>query len=220
MFLVSKVWGWRWIRFPLLTAIFFGALLFYEWKLGSYQDSHLYLLVGFFILTLLYRWLRGPLKWLIDFVGLEEEHSVVKMQACFLGGILLSIYLLLGDKMETIPPVLQFSIVPITATLGGLVVAGANYSKILPKQRIGLLRVAQKLIVATLAFIFFAVLVSLSEVGGSVDLNILPSNTLGTIKWVFLWLSVGLFFSGTSLFVLGIVDLAIGLKSLKIVKGE
>lgn len=219
LLLIRKVWGWRWIRIPLMTAVLFGAVLLYEWKLDSYEISHGYLLAAIFIVTLAYRWLRSPLRWLIDFLGLEKEHSVVKLEGCIFGGFIISIYLLLSSEVNLVPPVLQFSIIPVTAMLGGLVIAGANYSKILPEQRTELLRVAQKLIVATISFIFFAALLSLSEVGGSVDPNILPSSSLGVVKLILFWLAVGLFFSGTGLFVLGVIDLAIGLKNLK-EKGE
>ncbi len=205
------------IYLSLVIALLFGLLLVYEWKSGSFQISHGYLIGTIYVLAMLF-WHVGKLRawwsWIVDFTGLEKS-GIFQMWIGLFGGLLISIYLLLSGKNDVIPPVLQFSIVPVTATLGGLVVAGANYSKISLERRSELLRVAQSLIVATIAFIFFAVLFYLADIGGSVNPNHLPSTQLEWIKLLFYWLAVVFFFSGTSLFVVGIIDLAIGLKNLK-----
>lgn len=205
------------IFFSLIIALLFGLVLVYEWRLGSLEISHVYLMAIIYILAMLF-WHVGKLRewwrWIVDFAGLEKS-GIFQLWTGLFGGLLISIYLLLSGKNDVIPPVLQFSIVPVTATLGGLVIAGANYSKISPERRSELLRVAQSLIVATISLIFFAVLFYFADIGGSVNPNNLPSTQLEWIKLVFFWLAVVCFFSGTSLFVVGIINLAVGLKNLK-----
>lgn len=147
-------------------------------------------------------------------MGLEKSGAFELIAGLF-GGFLLSIYLLLSDAIAVVPPVLQFSIIPITAVLGGLVIAGANYSKISPKHRSDLLRVSQNLIVATIAFVFFAVALSAANVGGEIDPNQIPTTQLEWIKFVFYWLAILLFLLGTGLFVIGIINLSVGLNNLK-----
>ena len=147
-------------------------------------------------------------------MGLETIGAFRFMLGSF-GGLLLSIYLLLGNSIAVIPPVLQFSIIPVTAVLGGLVISGANYSDITTESRSELLRVAQNLIVATIAFIVFAVLFFLSNIGESIDPNQIPTTQLEWTKFVLFWIALLLFVSGTFLFVVGIINLAIGLNNLK-----
>jgi hypothetical protein len=113
-------------------------------------------------------------------------------------------------------PALQFSIIPVTATLGGLVISGANYSQLTTIQRNELLRVAQKFIVSTVSFIFFIALFSFALVGKRLNLNIFPSNSIDITRWILSWFAVGMFVTGVILFVLGIIDLALALKNIKI----
>jgi hypothetical protein len=149
-----------------------------------------------------------------DFVGLEDAFTTnlfFKLEICGFGAVLISVYLLLSGKNDIVPPVLQFSIIPVTATLGGLVIAGANISKV-KERRIELIKVAQKLIVATIAFIFFA---SILFLAGNIDPSVVPTNQIGWTKYILFWAATFLFYIGTFLFVIGIVDLALGLMNLK-----
>jgi hypothetical protein len=206
---------WRQIISFVIIALYFILVLDYERVSGTFQTSHVILLVIIGILTIIFSLSRGLRRLLIDFVGLEGEFTssmVPKWEICLFGGVLISLYLLLSGKTNGIPPVLQFSIIPVTATLGGLVVAGANYSHIKQEQRSELLKVAQKLIVATIAFIFFAALFFLAD---DVNPNNLPATGLEAIRFVSFWFAAFLFYSGTMLFIPGIIDLAIGLKNLK-----
>jgi hypothetical protein len=110
---------------------------------------------------------------------------------------------------------MQFSIIPITAVLGGLVISGAHYSKIDSECRADLLRVSQNLIVSTILFIFFAVFLVVASVGTNVDPNQLPETQLGWIKLIFYWIALLLFILGTSMFVIGVINLLKGLNKLK-----
>lgn len=209
-----KIKLWRQSISFVVIALYLVLMLDYERASGTFQVSHALLLLIIAVLAIVFWRFRGLRSRLIDFVGLEGAFTSMmpKFGICLFGAALISLYLLLSGKTDPIPPVLQFSIIPVTATLGGLVVAGANYSHIKQESRSELLRVAQKLIVATIAFIFFAALFLLAD---GVNPNKVPSTELEIIQFVFFWLAAFLFYAGTMLFILGIIDLAIGLKNLK-----
>jgi hypothetical protein len=123
--------------------------------------------------------------------------SFMSFIACF--------YILLGDSQVTVSPVLQFNIIIVSSTLGGLVLAAATISRINRAKRRELLSVAQKLIVATILFIFVTVLLFLCELAT-------------TISWFYnicFWLTVICFFPGVTLFALGITDLVIALSHVR-----
>lgn len=217
---VMKV-NWKSIRkrflLSLVTALLLGLVLLYECWAGNYEVSHgvlfgLVFIIGMLFLHVNRMRVRG--EEITKFMGLEKS-GAFRLMAGLLGGFFLSIYLLLSDSIAVIPPVLQFSIIPITAVLGGLVIAGANYAHITAEQRSELLRVAQNLIVATIAFIFFTVILFAANIGESIDPNKIPTTQLEWIKFVLYWSALLSFFSGTCLFVIGIINLSIGLNNLK-----
>ena len=195
--------------------VVFGLVLLYEYLTKSFQLSNGLLFAGTAFITILYIWFN-PFKrvgnWLLDLIGLGGQISFMVYEIGFLGGFLLSLYLLLGGPQVIVPSILQFSIVPVTATLGGLVIAGANYSSIDPIRRVELLRVAQKMIIATISFIFFAVFAWLAQLGGQIDPN---EFGLEVAKSFFFWFGAFLFVAGAVLFVIGIIELAVSLKNLK-----
>jgi hypothetical protein len=198
------------------TPVLFGSVLYYEYVTNSIQISHGLVFVVATILAIVYLWsvrFKNGVIWLTDLLGLEGHFSIWVYEVGFVGGLFLSLYLLLGGPQNVVPPILQFSIIPVTATLGGLVIAGANYySGTDIKRRVELLRVAQKFIVATIAFIFFAVLTWLASLGGPID-----PNQFGTewVKSFFFWVSAILFVLAAIIFVIGMVELAMSLKNLK-----
>jgi hypothetical protein len=205
---------WRQIFSLAVIALYFILFLDYERQTGTFQETHQIFLIIVFSLAVVFVLSKGWWQWLIDLVGLEGEFTtsmLIKIELSTFGAALISMYLLLSGQNNTVPSVLQFSIIPISATLGGLVISGANYSKLNGK-RTELLKVAQKLIVATIAFIFFTAILFLA---GDVKPNVTPSTQIEWTKYVFFWLSAFLFYVGTTLFVIGIVDLAISLKNLK-----
>ena len=129
-------------------------------------------------------------------------------------GIFLSVYLLLGGVVTPVPPTMQFQIITVSAALGGLVIASANFGKISKKRRVELLRVGQKLITATVSFIFFIALFLFVDLS-----NVDPSKFAGGIDaWVrgiLFWSAAFFFFGGACIFTLGLVDLIIAIKNLK-----
>jgi hypothetical protein len=221
---IMRFWNFikRFKRFwrSFLMAVLFGLLLWYENYTGTYKTSHTYLLSAIYVVTMLFwhiKKFRIWFKWIIDFLGLEKILTATgffRFYFCLIGAFIISIYLL-GSKDIVIPPGLQFSIIPVTATLGGLVIAGSNNSKLSPVSRNELLRVAQNLIVATISFIFFVATFALANISKDFDPNVLPTTDVEWVKFCFYWLSVVFFFIGTALFVVGITDLSLGLKRIK-----
>jgi hypothetical protein len=201
----------------ICSFVFLALIIGYELLTDTFQWSHAFIYgIGWFIafLAVVTKFVMKTIVWIADLVGLNNEPTVV-ISIGLIVGPLMAVYLLLESQKAMIPTTLQFSIVTVTATLGGLVIAGANYSKINYFRRYELLEVAQKLIVATVTFIFFAVFYVLASVGENVDPNKWPSSGIEIIKWVFLWISMLLFLSGAGLSVIGIIDLALALKHLK-----
>ena len=96
--------------------------------------------------------------------------------------------------------------------LGAFVIAAANSPKITIEQRSKLIRIAQKLMIATLAFIFFTVFWFFTTLGYDID-----PNTLGTewAKSFCFWFAAVLFLVATGTFVIGIIELVMSLKNLR-----
>jgi hypothetical protein len=215
---------WKFIKrfkrfwLSVLLAVLCSLTLLYEWLFNERKldISHIYLVSVIYVIAMLFwhlKVLRDWFRWIIDFLGLENLKDFRFIIVIFSASIF-SIYLL-GFKNSEIPFGLQFSIIPVSATLGGLVIAGANNSKLSPNSRNDLLRVAQNFIVATISFIFFAASFALANLSPSINPNVPPTNNIETIAFIFFWASVAFFFIGTFLFVIGIVDLALGLKKIK-----
>lgn len=206
---------WREIFYLVTIGLYLVLLSDYERKsLGTLLKSNEIFLWIVFALSFIFILVKDWWRWFIDFIGLEGPLTIggiVRLQLSSFGAALISLYLLISQN-NTVPSVLQFSIIPISATLGGLVVAGANYSKISLELRTKLLKVAQKLIVATIAFIFFAAIFSLA---GDIKPEVIPSTQPEWIKYISFWVAALLFYLGTTLFVIGIFDLALGLMKLK-----
>jgi hypothetical protein len=218
---------WHFVRskkrfwLSILIFVLLGLLLLYEYYAGTYEKSHTYILAFIYVISMLF-WhvlkIRHWFKTFIDFMGLEQLFSnsgVFRFYVSAGSAFLISSYLLLGSSNADIPPGLQFSIIPVTATLGGLVIAGANNSKLSTPSRNELLRVSQNFIVATLSFIFFTATFSLANIGPQIDPNMFPPGEVERIRFVIYWISIVLFLAGTTLFAVGIIDLSLALRKIK-----
>ena len=124
-------------------------------------------------------------------------------------------YILLGDSQVAVPSTLQFNIIIVSATLGGLVLATATISRVKRAKRRELLSVAQKLIVATILFVFTTALLFLVELLGGIDANSFEWTTKGLFRGIFFWATVICFFSGVILFSFGIIDLILALSHMR-----
>jgi hypothetical protein len=121
-------------------------------------------------------------------------------------------YVLSSGVTESVPPVIQFSLLAIAPTLGGLVLTAAT--RLHKKERVELVSVAKKLIVATVLLIAFASLSFTSDLTGGANPSALDWSATGFFRWFLLWGSVWTFYLGIYLFLQGISDLVISLRLL------
>ncbi len=146
----------------------------------------------------------------------------VRYYAIMLSILPFSVFLLLQTKDNSLPEVLQYGMVGVASTLGGLVFTAAQlFNKQEPLELdkyYELVAIAQKFILATIAFIFFAPLVFLD---GLLVKGLSDQSYAGFSKAVAMglhWLlqaSAGiLFYGGLFIFILGLVDLVIALNGL------
>jgi hypothetical protein len=166
-------------------------------------------------MAILYIWVdrfKSGIMWFIDFMGLRGKISIIVLEIGVLGGLILSSYLLVGAPQEIVPPIFQFGIVWAAATLSSLAFAGARHAKNDPERRAELLRVARKFVISMISFILFTIFSWVASLGGQID-----PNKFGTeyAKSFCFWLSVFLLVGGAATFVIGIIELPIGLKKLR-----
>ena len=85
------------IIFSIITLVLLSGFLFYEYKSGSYHQSHLYLTVFSYVLLNIILYVNKAEEWwnlAVDFFGFEGKFSIVIYEIGILGGILISLYLL------------------------------------------------------------------------------------------------------------------------------
>lgn len=124
-------------------------------------------------------------------------------------------YLLLSGVQKSVPPTLQWGIIAVAPTLGGLVLAGAGNRRIRKRIHDELISVAQKLIVATVLFILFTCLFFTVELTGGIDTSSLDLSLMGWFRGGSFWTSAAFFFTGAYLFLLAIIDLVLALRHVR-----
>jgi hypothetical protein len=124
-------------------------------------------------------------------------------------------YVLLSGLTKSVPPVIQFSLIAVSPTLGGLVLTAATNRRLRRITRIELISVAQKLIGATVLLIVFVSLFFTGDLLGGANPSSVEWSVAGFFRWAFLWGSIWTFYIGTCLFLLGISDLVLALRHLR-----
>jgi hypothetical protein len=199
------------------------ALVVADWLMRGYvQLSSLVIMAAFLLSLILYLNMplfREKVANILNIIG--EDEKVISnrpMWYFLLVPILIlvfSFYVLLGNAQITIPPVLQFNIIIVSSTLGGLVLAAATIPRVRNDAYRELLSVAQKLIVATILFVLATALLFLVELLGGIEANSFEWTTRGLFRAVFFWATVICFFPGIILFSLGVIDLILVLSRMR-----
>jgi hypothetical protein len=220
-----RLWvGTWWVKCLLCLSaagLFFLNIL-YDRHEGTYQPAEAYLSVAawLFIMVALIWWDKVGRR-VIGWLGVEEMRPglgwIIWVIIVVIGGLVLSIYIMstyTGSNREvvtTVPAVVGFSVPIVSAMLAALTITAANYSQLAREQRAEVLRVAQKLVVATVSFVLFVVVFSLLSVFekkyGTVDPNKLAWGINEVNGGVLYWLSGLSLFLGSGLFVLGTGEL-------------
>jgi len=125
-------------------------------------------------------------------------------------------YLLLSGVQKSVPPALQWSIIAVAPTLGGLLLAAASNRRLRKGVHEELISVAQKLIVATVLFIFFTCLFFTVELTGGIDTSSRDLSLMGWFRGGSFWVSAAFFYGGVYLFLVAIIDLVLALRRFKV----
>ena len=202
----------RWAKI-LIIIILAILLVVVDWLVkGHFEPASLIaisVVTILFILLAVFQPFRRRVLRVLNIIGEDEDSITTRPPWHFL--LVYSIffivcfYILLGDSQVTVPPVLQFNIIIVSSMLGGLVLAGATNQRISDSVHDELIFVAQKLIVATILFVFSTALLFLSEL----------TTTMGWFHGICFWLTAICFFPGVILFALGIIDLALALSHMR-----
>jgi len=125
--------------------------------------------------------------------------------------IFLTIYLIY-DILGKVPEALHINLVMLSATLGGLVFAGASLTRKSDENRKRMLNVAKKFIIATFLFIIFFLVFVLIK-----DANIDPFDfSKGGVGYtIIFWLSALGIYGGSYFFALALVDFVISLRKIR-----
>lgn len=206
----NKLPRWAKILIVIILAILLVAIdrLFK----GHFELSTLIAISGviiFFILRAVSQPFSRGVQRVLNLIGEDKDSRRIRPPWHFLlvssMVFILSLYILLGDPQVTVPPVLQFNIIIVSSALGGLVLAGAANQRISDSIHDELISVAQKLIVATILFIFSTALLFFSEL----------TTTMGWFHDICFWLTAICFFPGVILFAIGIPDLVLALSHIR-----
>ena len=202
----------RWAKILIVTILAI-LLVAIDWLLKGHFEPSISITISvviiFFILRATFQSFRRGVLRVLNLIG--EDRGNIRIRPTWHFPLVSSIvfilclYILLGDSQVTVPPVLQFNIIIVSSALGGLVLAGATNQRISDSVHDELIFVAQKLIVATILFVFSTALLFLSEL----------TTTMGWSHDICFWLTAICFFPGVILFALGIIDLVIALTHMR-----
>jgi hypothetical protein len=185
----------------------------------NFEPSLLFYTIGFAIFFIFLFALPSFRRWILNIIG-EDDNSIKERQWRFLVALvilfILFFYILLGDAQVAVPSTFQFNIIIVSSTLGGLVLAAATISRGKRAKRRELLAVAQKLIMATLLFVFFTALFFIVELIGGIDPDSFEiTSLLNWFRGTCYWSAFVSIFAGGILFSLGIIDLVIALTRMR-----
>ena len=208
----------RWAKI-LIVAILAILLVVTDWLVKGHFEPAIAITVSavliFLILRIRFQSIKRAVQRVLNLIG-EDRGNIIRPAWHFplvsFMILVLVFYILLGDSRALldesrviVPPVLQFNIIIVSAALGGLVLAGATNKRLSDSVHDELIFVAQKLIVATILFVFSTALLFFSELTTTID-------------WLYnacFWLTALCFFPGVILFALGIIDLIIALSHMR-----
>ena len=157
------------------------------------------------------------LVWLDKGKGLPSGSRTVMRVVCWLVLVpAVSVYFLGVDPIEGISPALEFGVVAVAATLGGLVLnAGLSSGVSCESLRREFIAVAQKFIVVVILAIIFPPIMWYVDSAGGADLTSFePSDASGWVLGALLLFGMFSFFAGVTFFIVALVDLVYAMMCL------
>jgi hypothetical protein len=119
-----------------------------------------------------------------------------------------------------LPSAIQFNIIVMSSTLGGLVLAGASNRRVTMRVYRELMSVAQKLIISTILLLVFAVTMFWVEATGGIDTHIHDFSREGIARGILFYASAVIFYVGVFMFSIGLIDLALCLEHIRKPKNQ
>lgn len=126
-------------------------------------------------------------------------------------------YLLISPQ-QPITPKMDFNIIMLSATLGGLVLAGALFRGSSQQIRGRLIGVARKFIFATALFLIFTFFIFLVELLGGIDLNSFEPSIINAVRCFSFWIAAIGFYVGVFVFAIALIDLLLTLRYIGLIK--
>lgn len=194
----------------------FLILLIDRWQTGSWRTPAIVLVSIIVIIAILYLLLCQYRK-AFNKLGVKKYHlgTAVRLFAVSILATLFTIYILHPNPTVTLPPSLQFNVIIISATLGGLVLAGASNRRISRRTHNKFMSVAKNLIYATLLFLVFTALLFWIESTGGINVNESDFSRAGIIRGIFFYGGAISFYAGIFLFSWSLIDLALTLRDIR-----
>jgi hypothetical protein len=206
----------------IFTCVILALLLLMEYFFGSYpwnfQVSHVYGVAALCVFFFAFVWFRDFRVSILSWLGIDGSSSDWKWLFPDIAlALVLAVYVLFeytirgGNSNEPTPTILAFSIPVVSATLTGVAVSSSNNTRLSSNNSVEFLRVAHKLAIATIMFVFFVVafsfLLVFEKVNGNVDPNKLAWGQKAITGGVLFWGSGISLVLGSSLFTNGIREL-------------
>jgi hypothetical protein len=201
----------------ILFAASFIVLLVDRWQTGTWRIPAIVLVTIIVVSAIVVIFLRRFVKQILSKVKAKKWEEIIIPVRLFAAGILatlFALYVLIPNPKVSIPPVLQFNIIVTSATLGGLVLAGASNRRISHQTHNKFISVAKKLIYATILFLVFTVIIFWIDSTGGVDPNIKDFSKEGVTRGVFFYGGAISFYIGIFLFSIALIDLALALRNI------
>jgi hypothetical protein len=205
-----------WFRSLLLLVLSIDVILIDTWATGSIRYPAmviaLALLVGIFITMIIYKY-RGKfnrIKVSFDYIESPLKHIV----SIFLT-LLFTVYTLHPDSAKIMPASLQFNVIVISATLGGLVFAGSSNRRLSRQVSCKLIRIARYFILTTILFLVFTGLAFWVDATGGINIHITDFSQSGIFRGITFYLGIICFYVGIYLFSFALIDLATTLRKIK-----
>jgi len=123
-------------------------------------------------------------------------------------------YVLLSGVVKEVPPALNVSVIMVSATLGGLILAGTLNRRSADSIYYKLLSVARRFILATVLFLIFNATYFSIELIGGIDYKTFEFSTIGAVRALFWWFTVLVFYIAVYIFTLSLIDVVIVLRNI------
>jgi len=201
----------------VLFTVSFIVLLIDWWQTGSWRIPAIVIVCLVVVSAILYLYFRKYWPKILTKFRSEKSQlgTSVRLFGAGILALLFALYVLIPNPQVALPAGLQFNVIIISATLGGLVLAGASNHRITDETHDRLMSVAQKLIASTLLFLIFTVFLFWVDFAGGINVNAFDLSGEGIMRGILFYSGAISFYVGIFLFSLSLIDLALTLGQIR-----